>query len=68
MVKGTRLLERNNINISVLRGTKEYLINYFAFYYNNACQIYRDAKYSVSYWPQKPKLKQLRGIKELDKE
>ena len=36
MVKGTRLLKYNNIDISVLRGTKEYLINYFAFYYNNA--------------------------------
>jgi len=37
MVKGTRLLEYNSIDISVLRRTKECLIRYFAFYYNNAC-------------------------------
>jgi len=35
MVKGTRLLEYNNIDIGVLRGTKECLIKHFAFYYNN---------------------------------
>jgi len=48
VVKGIRLLEYDNIDISVLRGTKEYLIRHFAFCYNNAYQIY---KYSVSYWP-----------------
>jgi len=37
MVKGTRLLEYNNVNIGMLRGTKECLIRYFAFCYNNAC-------------------------------
>jgi len=31
VVKGTRLLENNNIDISILRGTKEYLIKHFAF-------------------------------------
>ena len=36
MVKGTRLLKYNNIDTSVLRGTRECLINYFTFYYNNA--------------------------------
>ena len=36
-VKGTRLLEYDNVDISVLRGTKEYLIRHSAFYYNNAC-------------------------------
>ena len=35
IVKGTRLPECNNIDTSVLRGTKECLINYFAYYYNN---------------------------------
>jgi len=49
VVKGTRLLKYNNIDIGVLRRTKKYLIKYFMFYYNNACQIYKDAKYSVSY-------------------
>jgi len=33
----------------MLQGTKEYLINSFAFYYNNVYQIYKDAKYGVSY-------------------
>jgi len=50
VVKGTRLLEYNNAGIGVLRGTKEYLIKHFTFYYDNTYQIYKDAKYSVSYW------------------
>jgi len=50
MVKGTRSLEYNNVDIRVLCRTKECLIKYFIFCYNNACQIYKDAKYSVSYW------------------
>jgi len=37
MVKGTRLLEYNNIDISILRKTKKCLIKLFTFYYNNAC-------------------------------
>jgi hypothetical protein len=52
----------------VLRGTKECLIQSFAFCYNNACRIYEDAKYGVSYWPQEPELRGLRGIRELDEE
>ena len=52
----------------MLRRTKEYLVKHFAFYYNNACQIYKDAKYSVSYWPQELELKGLKGTIELDKE
>jgi len=51
VVKGTRLLEYDNINIRMLCGTKECLIKYFMFCYNNAYQIYKDAKYSASYWP-----------------
>jgi len=49
MVKGTRLLKYNNADIGILRRTKEYLIKHFVFCYNNACQIYKDAKYGVSY-------------------
>ena len=45
----------------MLRGTKECLINYFAFYYNNAYQVYKDAKYSVSYQLQELKLLEFRG-------
>jgi len=33
----------------MLRGTKECLIKHFTFYYNNTYQIYKDAKYGVSY-------------------
>jgi len=33
----------------MLRKTKEYLIKYFTFYYNNIYQIYKNAKYGVSY-------------------
>jgi len=36
VVKGTRSLEYNNIDIGMLRRTKECSIKYFAFYYNNA--------------------------------
>jgi len=36
MVKGTRLLEYNNIDIGMLYKTKECLIKHFIFYYNNA--------------------------------
>ena len=49
MVKGTRSLEYNNADIGILYGTKECLIKHFIFYYNNACRIYKDAKYGVSY-------------------
>jgi len=49
MVKGTRSSKYNNADIGVLRRTKECLIKYFTFYYNNACQIYKDAKYGASY-------------------
>ena len=34
----------NNNYVKVIR---EYLIRHFAFYYNSACKIYKDAKYSV---------------------
>jgi len=44
MAKGTRLLEYDSADISVLCKTKKCLIKHFAFYYNNACQIYKDAK------------------------
>ena len=49
----------------MLRGTKEYSIKSFTFYYNNACQIYKDAKYSVSYQPQKPRLAEYKGTNKL---
>ena len=30
-----------------VKAIKEYLIKHFAFYYNSACRVYKDAKYSV---------------------
>ena len=35
---------RNNDQVKAIR---EYLIKYFAFYYNSACRVYEDTKYSV---------------------
>ena len=49
-----------------LKGTKKYIIKSFAFYYNNYYPIHQEAKYGVSYWPQKPKLDILKGTEEAD--
>ena len=35
------------------------------FYYNNAYQIYKDAKYGVSYWLQELKILEFRGTNKL---
>jgi len=32
------------------KGTWEYKLKYFAFYYNNSYPIYKETKYGVSYW------------------
>ncbi len=48
------------------KGIWEYIVKYFAFYYNNACQIYKEAKYGISYWPREPKLDIFKGIEEED--
>ena len=42
-VKGTNML-RNNDQVKAIR---EYLIKYFAFYYNSACKVHKDTKYST---------------------
>ena len=49
----------------MLRRTKECTINYFAFYYNNICQIYKNAKYGVSYQLQELKILKFRGTNKL---
>ena len=61
-------MEHNNIDIGILHRTRECLIKHFVFCYNNIYQIYKDAKYGVSYWPQELELKELKGTRELDKE
>ena len=53
--------------IKELKGIKKHAIKYFAFYYNNKCPVYKKAKYNASYWLQESELKQLRGIKEVDR-
>ena len=52
-VKGTRPADGAYVqrDDGALRGIKEYLINSFAYCYNNAYRIYKDAKYGVSYQP-----------------
>ena len=44
--KGTNIL-RDNDRVKVIR---ECLIKHFAFYYNSACKVYKDAKYGTGQW------------------
>ena len=46
-VKGINISQNNNY-IKVIR---EYLIRHFAFYYNSAYKLYKDAKYGIKQWP-----------------
>ena len=48
------------------KGTQEYTVKHFAFYYNNIYQIYKEAKYGISYWPRKPKLDIFKGTEKED--
>ena len=34
-------------NNNHIKATKKYLIKYFAFYYNSAYRVHKDAKYGV---------------------
>ncbi len=53
-------------NKEEFKGTQEYIVNHFTFYYNSACQIYKEAKYSISYWLKELKLDIFKGIEEED--
>ena len=66
MVKGTRPVGDTYIqrDDGALQGIKECLINSFVYCYNNACQIYKDAKYGVSYWLQELLLSKFKGTNE----
>ena len=46
--------------------TKEYIIQYFAFYYNSAYIVYKDAKYSINQQLKKLILNQAKAIQELE--
>ena len=53
-------------NKEKLKGIREYIIKSFIFYYNNYYLTYQEAKYSINYQLQKPKLNALKGIKKTD--
>ena len=64
VVKGTNILRDNNR----VKVTIKCLIKHFAFYYNSACRVYKEAKYGAGQWPQEPELNHAKAIKELDNE
>ena len=49
-----------------LKGIRECIIKSFTFCYNNYYLTHQEAKYGVSYWPQKLKLDVFKGTKEAD--
>ena len=53
-------------NNNYIKATKEYLIRHFAFYYNSAYKVHKDAKYGVGWWPQEPKSSHAKTTQELD--
>jgi len=48
--------------------TKGCIVKHFAFCYNNSCQVYKEAKYGISYWPQKLSPNKFRNTKEENKQ
>ena len=47
-----------------MKGIKGCILEHFAFYYDDKCPVYKEAKYGASYWPQKPESEQLKSIEE----
>ena len=56
-------MAQNNDYIKII---KEYLIKYFAFYYNSAYRVHKDAKYSIGQQLQELKSSHAKAIQELD--
>ena len=54
-------------NTKELKGTRGCMLKHFAFCYNNRCPVYKKAKQSTSYWPQKPESEKLREIEEANR-
>ncbi len=48
------------------KGIQDYIVKYFAFCYNNVCQIYKEAKYGISYWPKELKPNMFKGTEKED--
>ena len=42
------------------------MVKYFAFCYNSVYQVYKEAKYSTSYWPKELKLDIFKGTEDKD--
>ena len=53
-------------NNDYIKAIREYLIKYFAFYYNSTYKVYKDAKYGIGQWPQELKLSHAKATQELD--
>ena len=46
------------------KGTQDCVVKYFTFYYNNVCQIHKEAKYSTSYQLKELKPDTFKGTEE----
>ena len=55
-------------NNDYIKAIKEYLIKHFAFCYNSAYRVHKDAKYGIGWWPQEPKSSHAKATQELDDE
>ena len=64
IVKDTNILKDDDW----VKVIKEYLIKYFAFYYNSACRVYKDTKYGAGWWLQELEINHAKAIRELDDE
>ena len=58
-------MAQNNNYIKVI---KKYLIRYFAFCYNSAYKVHKDAKYGTGQQLQEPESSHAKAIQELDDE
>ena len=50
------------------KGTRGCAVKHFAFCYNNRCQVYEEAKYGASYWPQEPSPDKFKGTAEKEQD
>ena len=55
-------------NNDYIKAIREYLIRHFVFYYNSACKVYKDVKYSIGQQPQELELSYAKATQELDNE
>ena len=48
------------------KGTRGCAVKHFTFCYDNRCQVYKEAKYGASYWPQEPSPDKFKDTEEED--